>query len=74
MKELVRTFEAQSDDGESILILEYRGIKDILTAPDKEKKPMYGLPTYTTTTGQEVVPADGGFQILGLDTIFYEHA
>ncbi|GGI93238.1 hypothetical protein [Legionella impletisoli] len=73
MKELVRKFEAESEDGQSILILEYRGIKDILTPPDEEKKPMYGLPTFTTATGQEVIKADGGYQILGLDTIFYEN-
>ncbi|ASQ46546.1 hypothetical protein [Legionella clemsonensis] len=72
MKELIRKFEARSEGGESIFILEYRGIKDLLTAPDKDKKPMYGLPTYTTATGQKVVKVDGGYQILGLDTLFYE--
>ncbi|KTD06976.1 hypothetical protein [Legionella jamestowniensis] len=73
MKELVRKFEAKSDEGKSVLILEYRGIKDILIPPDKEEMPMYGLPTYTTANGQEVIKVNGGYQILGLDTLFYEN-
>ena len=40
MEELVRQFEATAPDGEPVIILEYRPLKDILTTPDADTSSM----------------------------------
>ena len=72
MEELVRQFEATAPDGEPVIILEYRPLKDILTTPDADTSSMYGRPRYTTANGYPVTKKSDGYQIKGQDKIYYE--
>ncbi|MDW9176994.1 hypothetical protein SE924_10090 [Legionella pneumophila] len=72
MEEKIREFVAQSNEGNSIGLVEYRKLIDITTAADKTKQYRHGLPRFTTKDGKTINCIDGGYQILGDDELFYE--
>ncbi len=72
MEDLIRQFRAYSDDGESILVLEYRKIKDIFTSPNTAENAMYSMPRFVTPEGEKVIDVNGAYQVRGRDKLFYE--